>query len=208
MAWTNIPNANLAAGAPIRSVDTIALRDNIPALAAGDSGAPKIVLKAFNDYYANDAVAGTTILYSGNNLSYAFSTSNQNFPSWQDSGFDYAFYEGTAIAWTPNFNNAGSTIIQMQYAFIALTGGSYRLTWVTDNGASGTTNESRIIVNGTQVYSVQHTGTTSTNRSYDVSVNPFDQVVLQFRRVSTSGSSQIWDFKVGTTGGGLIIRRV
>lgn len=27
-SWTNIPNANLAAGAPIRSVDTLALRDN------------------------------------------------------------------------------------------------------------------------------------------------------------------------------------
>jgi hypothetical protein len=28
-SWTNIPNANLAAGAPIRSVDTLAIRDNI-----------------------------------------------------------------------------------------------------------------------------------------------------------------------------------
>jgi hypothetical protein len=27
-SWTNIPNANLAAGAPIRSIDTLALRDN------------------------------------------------------------------------------------------------------------------------------------------------------------------------------------
>lgn len=42
MPWTNIPNANLAAGAPIRSVDLIALRDNIPALANGDAGAPQI----------------------------------------------------------------------------------------------------------------------------------------------------------------------
>ena len=42
MAWTNIPNANLAAGAPIRSVDLIALRDNIPAVANGDAGAPKV----------------------------------------------------------------------------------------------------------------------------------------------------------------------
>lgn len=41
MAWTNIPNANLAAGAPIRSVDLIALRDNIAAQANGDAGAPK-----------------------------------------------------------------------------------------------------------------------------------------------------------------------
>jgi len=52
MPWTNIPNANLAAGAPIRSVDTLALRDNIPALAAGDSGAPRVVDLAISDTVA------------------------------------------------------------------------------------------------------------------------------------------------------------
>jgi hypothetical protein len=41
MAWTNISNANLDVGAPIRSVDILALRDNITAQANGDSGAPK-----------------------------------------------------------------------------------------------------------------------------------------------------------------------
>ena len=43
MAWTNIPNANLAAGAPIRSVDLIALRDNFAAMANQDAGAPPLV---------------------------------------------------------------------------------------------------------------------------------------------------------------------
>jgi len=42
MAWTNIANANLDVGAPIRSVDILALRDNITALANGDTGAPPI----------------------------------------------------------------------------------------------------------------------------------------------------------------------
>ena len=41
MAWTNISNANLDVGAPIRSIDILALRDNITAQANGDSGAPK-----------------------------------------------------------------------------------------------------------------------------------------------------------------------
>lgn len=42
MAWTNIANANLDVGAAIRSVDILALRDNITALANGDTGAPRI----------------------------------------------------------------------------------------------------------------------------------------------------------------------
>lgn len=41
MPWTNIANAQLAVGAPIRSVDLLALRDNITAQANGDAGAPK-----------------------------------------------------------------------------------------------------------------------------------------------------------------------
>lgn len=46
MAWTNIPNANLDVGAPLRSVDILALRDNITALANGDTGAPPIKAQA------------------------------------------------------------------------------------------------------------------------------------------------------------------
>jgi len=48
MAWTNIANANLAVGAPIRSVDLLALRDNVSAVPNGDSGAPRIKAEALN----------------------------------------------------------------------------------------------------------------------------------------------------------------
>ena len=41
MTWTNITNAQLAIGAPIRSIDLLALRDNITAQANGDAGAPQ-----------------------------------------------------------------------------------------------------------------------------------------------------------------------
>jgi hypothetical protein len=49
MAWTNISNANLDVGAPLRSVDILALRDNIPAVANGDAGAPKIQTAGIQD---------------------------------------------------------------------------------------------------------------------------------------------------------------
>lgn len=48
MTWTNIPNANLGVGSPIRSIDLLAIRDNISALANGDTGSPKIQNAAYN----------------------------------------------------------------------------------------------------------------------------------------------------------------
>ena len=55
MAWTNIANANLDVGAPIRSVDILALRDNITALANGDTGAPPIKAAAFGSGQTGNA---------------------------------------------------------------------------------------------------------------------------------------------------------
>ena len=40
--WTEIPNSSLESGAPVRSVDGVALRDNPVAIAEGATGAPKI----------------------------------------------------------------------------------------------------------------------------------------------------------------------
>lgn len=40
--WTTIPDSSLEPGKPIRSIDTLALRDNPVAIAEGQSGAPKI----------------------------------------------------------------------------------------------------------------------------------------------------------------------
>jgi len=55
MAWTNIANANLDVGAPLRSVDILALRDNITALANGDTGAPPIKAAAFGSGQTGNA---------------------------------------------------------------------------------------------------------------------------------------------------------
>lgn len=46
MTWTTIPDSNIEPGKAVRSVDMIAMRDNIPALANGDPGAPRINHKA------------------------------------------------------------------------------------------------------------------------------------------------------------------
>jgi hypothetical protein len=48
MTWTNIPDTNIEPGKPVRSIDMIAMRDNIPALANGDAGAPRIKTAAID----------------------------------------------------------------------------------------------------------------------------------------------------------------
>ena len=45
--WTTIPDSSLEPGKPIRSIDTLALRDNPVAIAEGAAGAPKIAAAAF-----------------------------------------------------------------------------------------------------------------------------------------------------------------
>ena len=46
--WTTITDATLEPGKPIRSVDGLALRDNVTALAEGAAGAPRIENAAFD----------------------------------------------------------------------------------------------------------------------------------------------------------------
>ena len=47
--WTNVSNTVLEPGDPIRSVDIIAIKENIIALSEGASGAPKILTSAINN---------------------------------------------------------------------------------------------------------------------------------------------------------------
>lgn len=55
MAWTEIPDDNLSPGAPARSADMIAIRDNFEALANGDEGAPKVQTAAVQDEAVTNA---------------------------------------------------------------------------------------------------------------------------------------------------------
>jgi hypothetical protein len=64
MAWTNITNAQLAIGAPVRSIDLLALRDNIVSQANGDSGAPQQQTAGI----ANNAVTAPKISFVANGL--------------------------------------------------------------------------------------------------------------------------------------------
>ena len=60
--WTTITDAALEPGKPIRSVDGLALRDNVTALAEGAAGAPGIASAALIDYpWGNEDIRNSTL---------------------------------------------------------------------------------------------------------------------------------------------------
>lgn len=61
MAWTVLTDEELAPGAPARSAQAIALRDNVEAQANGDAGAPKTQTAGIeDDAVTSDKLAETT----------------------------------------------------------------------------------------------------------------------------------------------------
>lgn len=81
MAWTNITNGQLAVGAPLRSVDILALRDNIIAQANGDAGSPQQQTAGI----ADNAVTPPKINH-GNGLGASGSTLVIKCPAWGSVG--------------------------------------------------------------------------------------------------------------------------
>ena len=68
--WTTIPDSSIEPGKPIRSIDTLALRDNPVAIAEGAAGAPKIDPFAA---FAHNGEAGAVGTYA-----FATSTTTSN----------------------------------------------------------------------------------------------------------------------------------
>lgn len=103
MAWTNIPNEDVAVGALPFARTVQALRDNVPAAMAGDVGAPRLQTNAIQDS------AVTTIkLASGERMT----TSNvlaQTAGASVGAVGTYALLETTApVSLAPGATRAGS----------------------------------------------------------------------------------------------------
>jgi hypothetical protein len=166
------------------------------------SSALSVGIANFNSYYSSNAVAGTTIISNMVNTVAVF-TGMTTYPDFKNSGFDVVGYEPTN----------GGTILknglsnQGQYGYIAVLGGTYRVTFQQTNGNSGTSVESRIVVNSTVVYTVSHTGTSGVTRTFDITVNPFDSVVIQQRKTAGTSIGYTYNVSFGTTGGGLLMQR-
>lgn len=121
MAWTNITNAQLAVGAPLRSVDILALRDNFAGMANGDVDAPRITDPAISDVIAGTNYipvvggGGTTSLSSvklcefrvmrGGSLTIRFRVSSAN-----NTGYYRIYKNGVALTGESSVGAGTSTI--------------------------------------------------------------------------------------------------
>lgn len=98
MAFTNIPNGNLQVGAPLRSVDILALRDNIPAVMNGDTGAPKIKAAAFEGQSGAAPVFASRAWVNFNGEGTASVRASGNVSSVTDNGLgDFTINFATAL---------------------------------------------------------------------------------------------------------------
>jgi hypothetical protein len=123
--WTTISDTVLEPGKPIRSVDALALRDNPVAIAAGASGAPRIVTNAIQDANVTTAKLATNErMTTANVLAATAGASVGAVGSYAFLGIASTF-ETTAAGAT----RAGSNL---RYAGLGLTSGNW--------GSSASTN--------------------------------------------------------------------
>jgi hypothetical protein len=188
---------------PDSTLQASAAETLITDFASGDAGQPKIVLKAFNDIYSSNAVAGTTIISGFCNSSGFLQTVNASYSDINNSSFDVVAHEATT---GQVVKRNGELSGQGQFAYIAAVGGTYRVSFSHFNGSS-TTQEARIVVNSTQVYSISYNGTTGVTRTFDVTVNPFDRIIIQHRRTAGASNCTLYAVTFGTTGTGLLLQR-
>lgn len=135
MPWVTITNAQLAVGAPIRSVDLLALRDNISAVANGDTGAPRIQTLAIADNAVTAAKVnkGNGIGTSGTQLVVAC-------PAFNTVGsYCFSGHGGDSTSKTAGTNYAaGGGVGQIQPATLYLNPGIGQFVVVNDGAVSGT----------------------------------------------------------------------
>jgi hypothetical protein len=101
MTWTNIPDTNIEPGKPVRSIDMIAMRDNIPALANGDAGAPRITSKAI--VRALSVAAGNNITASNDSVNSVASVTYVEVYSYRSQAVT-----GSVRIYAEQYTNGGS----------------------------------------------------------------------------------------------------
>lgn len=142
--WTEIPDANVEVGKPTRSIDGLALRDNVPAAFEKAVGAPVLA----NDYVVEamiSALAVTNVKLSASAVTWGkISTSLQ-----QSSG--------TTVTGTPTD--------------IGFTGGGQTLGWSVAWGSSNASHALQPYNNGGYVFGVRWWNATGGNLTYYFQAN-------------------------------------
>jgi hypothetical protein len=148
MSWTNIPNANLAIGAPIRSIDQLALRDNPIAIAEGATGAPRVRAEALNGGQSGSApifAARAWVNFDGTTAG-----ANPAPMTIRASGNVSSVTRNAAGDYTVNFTTA---MVDDNYAVNITSGGSVGSTTETLTAVQSTTvSAARVITKGISTF--------------------------------------------------------
>jgi hypothetical protein len=165
--WTSIPTASLEPGAPARSVDALALRDNPIAIAEGAASAPKVRTTALQP----PAGGGTYTLLR---LLGAVESGN------------------AGTAYLSAYLNRAAVFSDAHIPFTVLVAGVVSV-WLEHraSGALGATSYARVLKNGAVVTEWSTTSTTMVARAVDVSVAVGDVIAVQ-QRTSDGSWATYW----------------
>ena len=191
--WTNIANTALQPGAPVRSIDGVALRDNPIAIAEGAAGAPRIQTNGIqnsavtNAKIANSAVTNAKIANSAvTNNKLQPPTAGTNFlirrlqeattavifnTSYTDTGFYLGLDTGSHLGVTVLV--AGTITAYLQHRRIGTSATSFV----------------RVLKNGAQVAQWSTTSTSLQTRQVNISVAVGDVIIFQNRISTDSGTA-------------------
>lgn len=163
--FTNIPNANLETGKPIRAVDGRALRDNPLAMFEGNG--PKLLGEAVATA-TNGLPVLTIAAVGGHELT-------------EGAGPVAGTTTTTSLAYVP----------AMSWTITCFTG-SARLGFAHRRGTgSSGASQARVMLNGVSVATWSNSALTDVSRVLDIDIAPGDVLVLEHSAQSTASSSII-----------------
>lgn len=174
--WTTISNAALDVGAPPRSVDALALRDNPIAIVEGRPGAPRISPWAT----VESVSAGDTVRYSD--------PGRRNVIHPLVPGVFETAFSATVLA---------SGTIRVKWDSIRPTDGTLTSKCVRVRGTT-------VADQGSDVSHSSGSGSSSVTTTRDVTVEPGDAIQIYARFSSGDAAASrgaVDDFTIGTTGG-------
>lgn len=165
--WTTIPDTSLDPGAPARSIDAKALRDNPIAIAEGADGAPRIASASVGLLQAGDTILCNLLI----------GTATPGAASYPEVGI--------------------GSVPGRSYSITVISSGVVRVYFQHRRPGSSLESNARVLLNGVTVQSWSTTSSSFQTRQVDVSVSPGDMITVQHASASELRSVQLRGTTVG-----------
>lgn len=145
---------------------------------------------------AGTATSGSTYTVFSTDTNGIVAHNNASYPDWTDGTYDTFVYN--IVCGTVSYGSAAGILLG-QLSLIALNTGVYTITFnQRTTGIASATGNSRILVDGTQIWTAGISGSNvTTARSVDVTISsPFSILTFQSNRTAGSGSLGISLLKI------------